>query len=650
VLATLALAALLAAPARAGAERESPPRNLLTGGVTEAEVARLLLPEEEWHPYPTVADRAAWEGVPAEVRSAFVRVAEASLGRPWGPIPATVILRFTRDGDRSEYDRLNAERRERLATLVMAEVFENRGRFLDEIADGVWAISEQSFWGSTAHLYMQEAGLGLPDVGEPVVDLFAGEAAALLAWTDYLLGERLDSVSPLLRPRIRQEVERRVLTPALERDDFWWMGFGARADVNNWNPWINSNWLAAALLLERDPERRARAVYKVMRSLDRYLNPYPADGGCDEGPGYWDRAAASLFDNLELLRSATAGKVDHYDAPLVRNMARYIYRVYIGGDYFVNTGDAAARLTPDPELVYRFGQRIGDPTMSRFGALLRQRHGAYGPGDGTLGRILPAALAAREIAAAPAAEPLPGEVWLPDLQLMAARQSPGSRKGLYLSAFGGHNGQSHNHNDVGNFVVYGDGRPVLIDVGVETYTAKTFGPHRYEIWTMQSAYHNLPTINGVMQKEGSEYRAGDVSFRGTPSAATFSLDLAPAYPAEAAVGQWRRTLTLDRRAGEVELRERYLLRSLREPVRLSLMTPLAVDVSRQGEVRLSDPSDGRSYLIAYDASRFSATTEEIPLADARLRRVWGERLARVVLTGTGRSLRDEYRITVREAR
>jgi hypothetical protein len=618
--------------------------------VTEAEVARMLIPQGEWHPYPTLADRAAWEAVPGEVRSAFVRAGEASLGKPWGSIPATVILRYTRDGDRSAYDRLNAERRERLATLVMAEVFENRGRFLDEIADGVWAISEQSFWGSTAHLYMQDAGLGLPDVDEPVVDLFAGEAAALLAWTDYLLGERLDSVSPLLRPRIRHEVERRVLTPALERDDFWWMGFGARETVNNWNPWINSNWLAAALLLERDPERRARAVYKVMRSLDRYLNPYPADGGCDEGPGYWDRAAASLFDNLELLRSATAGKVDHYDAPLVRNMARYIYRVYIAGDYFVNTGDAAARLTPDPELVYRFGQRIGDPTMSGFGALLRQSHGAYGPGGSTLGRVLPAVLTAREIAAAPAAEPLPGEVWLPDLQLMAARQSPGSREGLYLSAFGGHNGQSHNHNDVGSFVVYGDGRPVLIDVGVETYTAKTFGPHRYEIWTMQSAYHNLPTINGVMQKDGSGYRAADVSFGSTPSAATFSLDLTHAYPAEAAVEQWRRTLTLDRSAGEVELRERYVLRSLREPLRLSLMTPLTVDVSSPGEVRLSDPTDGRRYVIAYAASRFGATAEEIPLEDARLRRVWGERLARVTLTGTRASLRDEYRITVREAR
>jgi hypothetical protein len=119
------------------------------------------------------------------------------------------------------------------------------------------------------------------------------------------MGDRLDKVSPLLRERIRVEVDRRILTPALERDDFCWMGFTSRKDVNNWNPWIASNWLASALILERDPQRRVRTVHRIMRSLDVFMNGYPDDGGCDEGPSYWDRAGASLFDNLELLRGAT---------------------------------------------------------------------------------------------------------------------------------------------------------------------------------------------------------------------------------------------------------------------------------------------------------------------------------------------------------
>jgi hypothetical protein len=453
-------------------------------------------------------------------------------------------------------------------------------------------------------------------------------------------------VSPLLRERVRVEVDRRILTPALERDDFWWMGFGARKDVNNWNPWIASNWLASALILERDPQRRARTVHRIMRSLDVFMNGYPDDGGCDEGPSYWDRAGASLFDNLELLRGATNGGIDIYSHPLVRNMGQYIYRAYIRDAYYGNMGDAPAKVHPDAELVYAYGTRIGDPVLSGFGAFLARQRGEYRPGANTLGRILPALLSAEEVAKATPREPLLADVWLPDLQLMAARSAGGSADGLYLSAFGGHNAQSHNHNDVGNFVVYADGRPVLVDVGVETYTAKTFSARRYEIWTMQSAYHNLPTINGVQQKEGAAFRARDVRHEASANAARLSMDLAAAYPTEAAVDRYERTVALDRRARTVSLDERYALREWKAPLRLNLMTPLHPDVSRPGEIRLRADSGGAAFVIRYDAARFDATSEEIPIADARLRPVWGTRLARVVLISKDRALRGEHRLTI----
>ena len=88
-----------------------------------------------------------------------------------------------------------------------------------------------------------------------------------------------------------REIDTRILTPNLERDDFWWMGFGDRR-VNNWNPWVNSNWLTCTLLMEPDEDRRVASVYKILRSLDNFLVPYPRDGGCDEGPSYWGRAGS----------------------------------------------------------------------------------------------------------------------------------------------------------------------------------------------------------------------------------------------------------------------------------------------------------------------------------------------------------------------
>ena len=621
------------------------PRNLLTGGLSEQSLAAALIPVAQWHPYPTIQDRAEWQGVPQEIRAGFIREAQQYLGTTWERIPATVTLQYIRSGNRSNYDALNTRQREKLATLVFAEVFENQGRFLDEIADGIWAICEQTYWGSTAHLGMQRAGTGLPDVTEPIVDLFAAETGALLAWTDYLLGDRLDEVSPLIRKRMRAEVDRRVLTPALQRDDFWWMGFGERKNINNWNPWINSNWLAAVLLLEADPPRRTGSVYKIMRSLDNFINIYPDDGASDEGPGYWGRAGASLFDNLELLRSATNGTIDIYRAPLVRSMGQYIYRVYINDQYFIPMGDASAKLTPDAELVYQYGKRIGDPVMQGFGALLAQRRGPYRPGSSSPGRILPALFVAREIATAQAAEPLLGSVWLADLQLMAARSTPNSDVGLYVAAWGGHNAQSHNHNDVGNFIVYGDGKPVLIDLGVETYSAKTFSSQRYEIWTMQSAYHNLPTINGVLQAAGREFQAKNLSFNETANRVTFSADIASAYPAAAAVQRWQRRVTLDRKAPALELEDKYELKQWKEPVRLNLMTPLSVDTSKPGAVHL-----GGRYVLTFDAHELHAAAEAIPITDEHLRSVWGDRVERLVLTTQGTALRGSYRVMLREAK
>src|SRR6185437_8395270 len=95
---------------------------------------------------------------------------------------------------------------------------------------------------------------------------------------------------------------------------------------------------------------------------------------------------------------------------------------------------------------------------------------------------------------------------LGEIQLMTVR----GPNGLFLACHGGTNGESHNHNDVGDFIIYKGGRPVIIDVGSGTYTARTFSGHRYDLWFNTSAYHNLPTINGYQQGTGLAYAATDV--------------------------------------------------------------------------------------------------------------------------------------------
>jgi hypothetical protein len=82
----------------------------------------------------------------------------------------------------------------------------------------------------------------------------------------------------------------------------------------------------------------------------------------------------------------------------------------------------------------------------------------------------------------------------------------------------------NNHNDVGNFIVFANGRPFVIDVGRPTYTRQTFSSDRYKIWSMQSDYHNLPTVNGQMQEAGRDFMAKGVKYEVGEGFAQLSAD------------------------------------------------------------------------------------------------------------------------------
>ena len=635
--------AFLAAPSLMLAQPRSapPPRRRLQSRISADLLRRSVRARDEWRPWPAAEDRAAWQALPLELKTSILTAAEENLGRPWPSLPASLFLDYARTGTRARHEAARRARRDRLTLAVLAECIDGRGRFLDEVLDGVWLACEESFWGVPAHVGVQKAGNTLPDVTEPIVDLFAAETSATLAWTDYLLGAQLDRISKLVRPRIHAEIRRRILDPLLARDDFWWLGFSGTRSVNNWNPWINSNWLSSVLLIETDPQRRQAALEKIVRSLDAFLDVYHDDGGCDEGPGYWGRAGASLFDCLELLRSASGGAVDVYDMPLIREMGAYIYRAHIAGPWYLNFADASAHVRPDAVLVWRYGQRVGDGRMQEFGAWLagRESEPRRLAVQESMWRSLQALFHDEDIRAASqgAQPPLVADVILPGTQLFAARLQEGSDRGFYVAAQGGHNAESHNHNDVGNFIVFCDGEPVWIDIGVETYSARTFSSQRYEIWTMQSAWHNCPTINGVMQGAGREYEAR--AFDAQPG--SVSMEIHAAYPPGAGCTLWRRALSLDRKGNRVVLLDQFEL-SRREPVEWNFITARTVKVDTPGRIVL----DG-GIVLEFDPA-LEPHIDEHSAEDARLRPIWGPVVRRVRLRLSAPPARGAYTFIIRQ--
>ena len=583
------------------------------------------------------ADDTFWrDSVPAEMRQSYIQYGEQYLGKPWQTLPNTVFAEFKTNGNRVNYEALNFEKRRQLAALVMAEILEGDGRFLKDIIDGMGSFCEETWWGIPAHY-----GKKVPVPEDQTVDLFNAETASLIAWAAYMLKPQFDRFSPDLCARIDREIQRRILEPAVSTD-YWWKTAGM-----NWNPWICSNWLVCVLLCEHDEVRKAEAIRQIEKATQAFIDSYPADGGCDEGPGYWDRAAASMFEVLQLLASCsgeTENSILLGNMSKVREMAAYAYRTYIGNDYCVNFADAHEnKAIQQVNIVYPFGLWLNDPTMREFAAYLGKQKGIlknpaklYDKSGNfpTLGRELMFLRRINAFMAETPREPLLKDVWLGNLQIMTARRGP-----LFVAMKGGTNSESHNHNDVGSMIVYADGEPLFIDPGVGEYTSKTFSKDRYTIWTMQSGYHNLPQINGVDQKDGKEYAAKVISHK----SGILTLDIAGAYPQEADVKSWKRTVSSGKSA--ITVTEDYELGACREPVRLMLMTVVEPTLTSQG-VRHFVSLGG--HRVEYDGSQMEAAVEDVSsLLDPLLQGMWGKEMYRITLTVKSNNTRQHIKYSIK---
>jgi hypothetical protein len=593
----------------------------------------LLHSRDHYKPYSTIEDRNTWDELPSNLKDFWINKGARELDHSWGALNATAYMEYSRTGNRNKYDHASWARRRALASLVIAECIENQGRFMDDIVNGIWCICEETFWDIPGHGYMMKRQDPLPDVSDQVIELFSAETASLLAWTYYLLQTKLNGISVMVGERIQLEVRKRILEPFLTRNDFWWMGFNQQRMLNNWTPWCNSNCLSVFLLLEDDPERREAAVIKTMRSLDHYIDRLHSDGGCEEGPKYWIYGGGMLFDCLELLYDASGGKINVYQEPKIGQIGRYIYKAYINDSFYVNFADSTPKIQLPSELAYRFGRRIGDDRLSGLGALelKKQREEATNFEFPTMFRMLPALFHYAEIEQFTGESPYIRDAWLDGIQLMVAREQQNSIRGLYLAAKGGHNDESHNHNDIGQFIVYCNGSPMIIDPGVLTYTSKSFFAERYTIWAMQSGYHNVPAINGIGQMNGRQYRATDVKFLFDNRAASLSLNIASAYPESAKIRSWIRTIRLIRDSSPyIEIKDEYHLEQVTDDIALNLMTPHSPQFEEAGSVILQDENSNQ-IRIQYNREMYTVTSEKISLEDEIMRDAWGNHLYRIQL-------------------
>ena len=572
-----------------------------------------LLSDKPFKLFPSIDDRAAWAGLTAKRLEEVRRGVEAYRDMEYPLLKATQFMAFSRSGSRTAWEDPYFRRRRKLIAALLDACLDGDLSRIDEVVDGIWLVCEETSWVVSAHNIGGPAfeWQVLPDVENPVIDLFAGQTAMILSLTCALLGEHLDDISPLIRRRVRLEIEKRILKPFEHRDDFWWMGNVGKT-VNNWTPWVVSNVMLTAATWVEDRRRLAHILTRGCGMLDCYLDVMPQDGGCDEGAAYWGMAGGALLDCLELLETLTEGRMTFWEDEKICAILQFPLNAWVGGRWFVNFADCDAGPDMYGERLQFAGLRTGCEGLAALGARFPGDIGQMLNDTPQLWRLLN--MLFHPIREAKPWEP-PKDLWLDSLQLRIAR-----RNGATLICKGGWNDDSHNHNDVGAFMLYVDDEPQIVDAGNLVYSKKTFSSERYTLWNIRSMYHNVPLIGGFEQAPGPQYRA-----RGARCEADgLVADIAPAYPAEAGVEKCLRRFSFSD-DGALTLRD--------EIETAGACSTEWVFMLRCRPERIDGGVRSGAIAITADAP-MPVEIEEIPIEDRRMSRHFPGSLWRVRFIGT----------------
>lgn len=635
--------------------REDTVKDILVEEFSQSGASDFFVAGSRWVPLPEYSDREGWDSCLGAYAQQYIKGGEKYLDYKWQSVPATAYLEYERSGERKIMETPLDQNRLALNALMLAELAEGKGRFLDRLLDGAWHFAHMPSWVLSAHHPRQKSKRSLPDSREQLIDLVSGGCGATMSYILYFFKDSFDAIDPSISFEISRAIKRNILDPYLNEDEDnanWWLGFtGANGGiVNNWNPWCNSDTILAFLLVEEDQKRLDAAVWKSVRSVDKFINYVKKDGACEEGPSYWQHAAGKLYDYLQIMHDASQGRYNMFSHWLVRAMGEYISRSYIADGYVVNFADATAKLSLDPSVVYNYGKAVGSDEMMDFAI--------YNLADKEKSRFKePKAVIWKDsfrslcsirnleemrhrveelnsagnfnASLAELRKCVPPVVWYELTEFCYMK----NRSGWFFGAKGGHNNESHNHNDVGSFLLYMDGVPMFIDAGVGTYTKKTFSSERYTIWSMQTNYHNLPLINGTAQHEGAEYHSRDAK----AGKHSFCLDIAGAYTEDACCNSWKRTYTLTDKS--LKISDIYTLSERRAADVLNFMVQGQVHLPgdvledgtklRKGEIVVENM--GKKALLRFPVSMIPSV-EAISLDDPRLSNVWGPSIRRISLT------------------
>jgi hypothetical protein len=531
--------AMTGEPTHAASPQKPPKQKRAAAPSPPVDAARVtavaaMLPERPEGVGRPIGDRQAWNRLAAgghrehigPAARDVIKRAEKILAQPVPKQPDDLYLDFSRTGNRTRWQNVAFERRGRLTWLVLAECMENKGRFLPKLEELIAALCAEKCWVMPAH------DRRLTNFNGTFVDIDLASSA--LAWNlgtaDWLLGDKLSAAT---RKLLREKVRQFALDPCLaayrgkRRLDGW------MKTTNNWNAVCHAGVTGAALALLDSREERALFVAAAEQLSKHFLAGFTPDGYCSEGLGYWDYGFGHYVLLSETVCQATGGKLDLFARPEAKAPAEFGARIQIIGGVAPAFADCSVSAKPSPEIMWFVNRRLG---------LGLSAYDKFNAGDEEFtahwfGFLFESAIYSFPNSASQAKRQDNGRnyelglrTWFDSAGILIGRPAPGSLCRMGVALKGGHNAEHHNHNDVGSYVVVVGKRPVLLDPGAETYSARTFSKDRYISKLLNSFGHPVPLVAGKLQREGRDAQGKVLRTEFTDRTDTLALDIASPYP------------------------------------------------------------------------------------------------------------------------
>lgn len=427
---------------------------------------------------------------------------------------------FFKTGNRRHFEGRYFERRRQLVTLGLAYLKDSEQELKEALENVIWEICNEYSWSLPAHFEEENGQFIL--ASDVNIDLFAAETGQTLAEMCEIFGNRL---APEVIKRVLVELERRLFGPLLERP--WrWEQMG-----NNWSAVVASGIGLAALSVLPQSEEQKRIIARLDEVFKVYLNSFEKDGACLEGVGYWAYGFGYYMYFAEKYEQVYGSDRYFTDQKLCK-IASFPYKSLISDTQFVPFSDVNEVTLPTGLLSYcqqRFDVLVPEFQETNsldFDHCYRWAH-LY-----------------RNLIWTKTVKNVPRQSTVTYFFYAGWLIYRSEADDFVFAAKAGGNNESHNHNDVGHFII-GDQTLWLTDLGAGEYTKEYFVDEtRYQLLTNRSLGHSVPVINGCEQRYG-DYHAKDVTYCERETGVELSFDLTAVYPEITMLECYRRTFQVD---------------------------------------------------------------------------------------------------------